>query len=34
MEMVAMMRRFAPPQAPRRKTGDVAALQQNLFGEV
>jgi hypothetical protein len=32
-EMVAMMRRFAPPQASKRRTDAVTDLQQNLFGE-
>jgi hypothetical protein len=33
-EMVAMMRRFAPPQAPKRRSDRLADLQQNLFGEL
>jgi hypothetical protein len=34
MEMVAMMRRFAPPQPPRRHPDPVVDLQGNLFGEI
>jgi hypothetical protein len=33
-EMVAMMRRFAPPPSPRRRAEATADLQQNLFGEL
>ncbi|HYA18126.1 MAG TPA: hypothetical protein VEF06_11700 [Bryobacteraceae bacterium] len=33
VEMVAMMRKFTPPQPPRRKSTNAASRQQNLFGE-
>jgi hypothetical protein len=33
-EMIAMMRKFAPPQQPRRRIDQALKLQGNLFGEL
>jgi hypothetical protein len=34
IQMLALMRGFAPPPKPKRRTAKAADLQENLFGEI